>query len=281
MMRLVSLFVILMFAIGAFAQEKVERKTYFPKSEIQPDKIPSFKNTWVFIMAGQSNMAGRGQVEPQDTLPNPRVMTINSLGKLVLAKEPLHFYEPTMSGLDCGVSFARTLLKSVPDFITILMIPTAVGGSAIDQWLGDSIHRNVKLLTNFRDKVAIAQTYGEVKGILWHQGESDSNAKLIGSYEGKLRNLFGQFRNYVNKPNLPIVMGEIGIFTDNAENKKLMNQTIHHFAGTEPNTACVSTGDLKHRGDKLHFDSASQRIMGERMAQAWLNLCGINIQDNK
>jgi hypothetical protein len=70
-------------------------------------------------------------------------------------------------------------------------------------------------------------------------------------------------------------MGEIGIFTDSAEYKKQMNQIIHQFAGREPNTACVSTSDFKHKGDKLHFDSASQRIMGERMAHTYLNLAGI------
>lgn len=281
MMRLVSLFVVLMFSIGAFAQEKVERKTYFPKAEIQPEKIPNYKNTWVFVMAGQSNMAGRGLVEPQDTIPHPRILTVNSKGNLIVAKEPLHFYEPTMTGLDCGVSFARTLLKSIPDSITILMIPTAVGGSAIDQWLGDSIHRNVKLLTNFRGKIDIARRYGEVKGIIWHQGESDSNPKLIGSYEGKLRILFGKFREYANKADLPIVMGEIGIFTDSTEYKKLMNRTILRFANTEPNTACVSTSDFNHKGDKLHFDSQSQRTMGERMAHAYMNMAGIKIFDHQ
>ncbi|MEQ8808135.1 MAG: sialate O-acetylesterase, partial [Imperialibacter sp.] len=30
--------------------------------------------TWVFVMAGQSNMAGRGIVEPQDTVTNPRIL---------------------------------------------------------------------------------------------------------------------------------------------------------------------------------------------------------------
>jgi hypothetical protein len=277
MLKLVSLVVALIFSINAFAQEEVARKTYFPKAEIRPEKVPAFNNVWVLIMAGQSNMAGRGLVEPQDTLPDPRILTINSKGNIIVAKEPLHFYEPSMTGLDCGLSFAQTILKSIPDSVSILMIPTAVGGSAIDQWLGDSIHRNVKLLTNFREKIAIAQGFGQIKGIVWHQGESDSNARLIGSYEEKLRVLFGRFREYADKPDLPIVIGEIGIFTEGAEYKKMMNQAIHHFANTQPNVACVTTNDFRHKGDKLHFDSESQRMMGVRMAHAYLKLTGLHI----
>jgi len=58
------------------------------------------KKTWVFILAGQSNMAGRGVVEAEDTITHPRIKTIDKNGNIILAKEPLHFYEPTMAGLD-------------------------------------------------------------------------------------------------------------------------------------------------------------------------------------
>ena len=58
-------------------------------------------------MAGQSNMAGRGFVEPIDTLINTRILTINRQNKLIYAKEPLHFYEPHKKGLDLGMSFSK------------------------------------------------------------------------------------------------------------------------------------------------------------------------------
>src|SRR5688572_20543018 len=45
----------------------------------------------VYIMAGQSNMAGRGVIEEQDRVANPRIFTIDSSGNLVIAQEPLHF----------------------------------------------------------------------------------------------------------------------------------------------------------------------------------------------
>src|SRR6185369_14432957 len=102
-----------------------------PKKEIEAKKILKRKNKWVFILAGQSNMAGRGLVEPQDTIPSERILAINKDGKLIVAKEPLHFYQNTLTGLDCGLSFGKAIVKEVPGRISVLLIPTAVGGSSI------------------------------------------------------------------------------------------------------------------------------------------------------
>lgn len=264
------IFILLLVPVICFSQSNADRKTNFPLKTIFPEVIPPAKNVWVFLMAGQSNMAGRGFVEAQDTVPDPRILSINSQGEIILAKEPLHFYEPSMSGLDCGMSFARTLLKSIPDSISILMIPTAIGGSSVDQWLGDSLFRRVKLLTNFREKMSLALNYGEPMGILWHQGESDSKPALITVYEEKLSRLFSQFREYAHKPDLPVFLGEVGLFADDVTNKKLMNETIRHFASSNSAVYLVSTDDFVHKGDKLHFNSESQRKMGERMANSFL-----------
>src|SRR5690606_26716103 len=120
-------------------------------------------------------MAGRGAVEQQDTVSNNRVLTINKDGQIILAKEPLHFYEPGREGLDCGLSFGTYLVDHLPDSISVMIIPTAVGGSSINKWISDSPHRGVKMLSNFKLKVQLASQYGEIKGVLWHQGESDAN----------------------------------------------------------------------------------------------------------
>jgi hypothetical protein len=69
----------------------------------------------------------------------------------------LHFYENILTGLDCGLSFGNAIVKDAPARISVLLIPTAMGGSSISQWLGDSIHRDVKLLTNFKEKVVLGK----------------------------------------------------------------------------------------------------------------------------
>ncbi|RFS13650.1 sialate O-acetylesterase [Emticicia sp. C21] len=228
------------------------------------------KQTWVFIMAGQSNMAGRGIVEAQDTITNERILTINKDNQVIKAKEPIHFYEPNLKGLDCGLSFTQTLLKEVDKSVTILIIPTAVGGSSSRQWMGDSVHRNVQLLTNFRQKIEFAKSKGVIKGILWHQGESDANAKAIPLYKDNLKKLFGIFREYVGNNKLPIMIGELGSYAKTPTEWNAINEIIRQYVDADPNTYLISTNDLKHKGDFVHFNSEGQRLMGQRMAEAYL-----------
>ncbi|CAD5254099.1 MULTISPECIES: sialate O-acetylesterase [unclassified Imperialibacter] len=225
--------------------------------------------TWVFIMAGQSNMAGRGIVEPQDTVTNPRILTIDSLGKVIKAKEPLHFYEPSRVGLDCGLAFAKTLLPKVPDNVTIMIIPTAVGGSSMSQWLGDSLYRNVKLLSNFKEKVAIGKQHGEIKAILWHQGESDANERSIEAYPSKIPQLLATFRSIVQNDSLPVLMGELGSYSNNNDYWQMVNTAIREYATTDQNVSVIGTQDLIHKGDTVHFNSAGQREIGKRFANAY------------
>src|SRR5262245_10495512 len=85
--------------------QPADRTKYFPKKVEMPAEIPVKQNVWVFILAGQSNMAGRGFVEPDDTVVVKRLLSIDKDGQLINAKEPLHFYEPNLTGLDCGYSF--------------------------------------------------------------------------------------------------------------------------------------------------------------------------------
>lgn len=228
--------------------------------------------TWVFLMAGQSNMAGRGAVEAQDTLTDEKILTIDKDNQIIKAKEPIHFYEPNMKGLDCGLSFAKTLQKNINKKVTILLIPTAVGGSYIGQWLGDSVQRKVRLLTNFKEKMAFAKTKGIVKGIIWHQGESDATAKRIPVYEQNLRKLFGIFRSYAGNDKLPIILGELGSYSKTPENWSAINDIMKKYVASDPHTALIITSDLTHKGDFVHFNSDGQRQMGQRYAEAYLKL---------
>ncbi len=247
-----------------------DRANYFPKQMETVSDTMIKENVWVFILAGQSNMAGRGFVEPEDTLPRKRLVTINKNGQLIIAKEPLHFYEPALTGLDCGYSFGTTMIKSIPDDISVLLIPTAVGGSSISQWLGDSLYRNVKLFSNFLEKIEIGRKYGIIKGILWHQGESDANEKDIPQYTKRLSELIARFRSSAGNTNLPVLLGELGSFSNDKENWKLINKAINEYSLQGKYTTVISTADLEHKGDSIHFDSKGQRTMGKRFAEVYL-----------
>jgi len=233
--------------------------------------IPARNKVWTFLLAGQSNMAGRGLVEPQDTIPNTRILTINKENEIVLAKEPLHYYEPARTGLDCGLSFARTLLESVPKDVSILMVPIAIGGSSIQRWLADSTWNDVKLLSNARNKIARAKEAGMFKGILWHQGEANSNsAAETEGHAIRLSTLADSLRTIIDIKDLPFLVGELGSFSKRPELFELTNRQLATFTSEDKYAALIETSDLPHKGDNLHFDGPAQREIGKRFAEAYV-----------
>lgn len=252
-----------------------EWRINFPQTKNYVDKLPNPDSLYVFIMAGQSNMAGRGFVEPQDTLPNKRILTIDKSINWIYAKEPLHFYEPSLTGLDCGMSFAKKLLDSIPEGISIAVIPCAVGGSSIEQWINNETFRGVKLLDNFKEKVNFAKDYGIIKGIIWHQGESNAKSELIPKYSQRLDSLINRFRFVIKNDTLPIILGELGSYAQPIEKQMKwdsINTGIQNIAMKDENIALVKTGDLKNKGDNVHFDSESQRKLGERYAEKYFEI---------
>jgi len=275
MKTLIILVLNLCIASSIFSQNIVQkhaaddRTKNFPKQNVFANDMPEKQNLWIFVLAGQSNMAGRGLVEPTDTLSDSRILTITKDKQWILAKEPLHFYEPKLTGLDCGLSFGREMLKHIPDSISIALIPCAVGGSSIGQWLGDSLFRNVQLLSNFKDKVSFAKQYGTIKGILWHQGGNDATPDLIPKYKQSLKKLISKFRNIVGNEHLPFLISELGFFRapEYQNNLDSINAIIHIVANSNKNTFVIGTDDLECKADSIHFNSAAQRSIGWRFAR--------------
>lgn len=284
-MKYLIIFIIILHSIGngfVWSQTITDRTKYFPKQEDFIKKLPPKEKVWVFIMAGQSNMAGRGIVEPQDTVINKRIITINSNNKWIYAKEPLHFYQPKVKGLDCGVAFATELLSSTESDIYIALIPCAVGGSSIDKWLNDIKFNDVQLLTNLKEKIKLGQTIGNIKAILWHQGESDADSIRISQYENNLRSMFKILREYTNNATLPILTGHLGSYADPikyAPNWKKINKIISKVVATDDYAYIIKTSDLTPNADKIHFNAASQRIIGKRFAQKYKEIILVNNQN--
>ncbi len=245
---------------------------YFPRLLDEVDVLPQKKNLWVFVMAGQSNMSGRGLVEPSDTVSHPRILTVTPENQWVYAKEPLHLHESRMTGLDCGLAFGRELLKHVGDSVHIALIPCAVGGSSIGQWLGDSLHRSIYLRTSFESKVKFAQAYGEIKGILWHQGENDARFARTDTYENSLIKLVRFFRSYVGNDTLPVIAGELGLnklSPENQQQRDSINEILWNRANEDRYVEVVRTRDLTTH-DHYHFDSPSLRVLGRRYAEQFI-----------
>jgi hypothetical protein len=229
----------------------------------------------LFLLAGQSNMAGRGKVEAQDSVVNVRVRRLDSTMTWVPATDPLHWDKPALVGVGPGRTFGLTLAARDAN-ARIGLVPAAVGGSPISSWEPGALdsatgtHPYDDALARLR----AAQRDGKLRAILWHQGESDATPALSVLYAAKLRALIARFRADVGDPNLPFIIGELGKFDAKPWSAEVARiDSVHRaIAASMPNVAYVSSDGLRDKGDTLHFDSASQRTFGERYAAAYLGL---------
>jgi Carbohydrate esterase, sialic acid-specific acetylesterase len=246
-----------------------EEINHFPTVIEEAATLPAKENFYIFILAGQSNMAGRGFVQPSDTVSSMQVLTLDKNNEWIYAKEPLHYYEPGRTGLDCGLSFGKELSSLYGKKITIGLVPCAVGGSSIEQWLGDSTYRNVTLYSNLLKKVRTAATSGTLKGILWHQGETNANAANYKNYKEKLDHFFIKLRNDLGEPALPVYAGQLALFLSRTTNPfaDAVNKDLEALSVSMKNMYVIKTDDLHPKSDSIHFDSPSQRIMGKRFAR--------------
>ncbi len=232
------------------------------------------ENFHLFILAGQSNMAGRGEVQSGDREPPERVFKLSREGEWVPAVDPVHYDKP-IAGVGPGRSFGMALAE-VDTTIKIGLIPCAVGGSSITSWKPGGFHDQTKShpYDDCMERSRRAREDGVLKAILWHQGASDSNSRLAPAYKDRLYGFVGRFRNDLNAPDLPFIAGELAQFEKQPWDKwrKMVNQANASLADSLPNTAFVSSQELTDKGDLAHFDARSSRELGKRYAKAYLKI---------
>ncbi len=231
------------------------------------------KQFHLYLLAGQSNMAGRGKVDSLSKQTHPRVWMLNKANEWVLATDPMHFDKP-VAGVGPGLTFGKILAEADTN-VYIGLIPCAVGGSSIEAWNPDSIHRQT-MAYPWNDAIKrtnIALQKGTLKGILWHQGEADCKANKTPSYGAKLTDLVKRFRKVFRQKRLPFIAGTLSDFWV-AWNPDafVINQIINELPQKMPATAVVSSRGLTGMDDKTHFDTDGARGLGKRYAEAWLNM---------
>ena len=239
--------------------------------------LPSKEKFHLFLLVGQSNMAGRGKIAEQDKKPHDRVLMLTKDLQWKPAVAPLHFDKPGIVGVGIGGTFGREVAKAAPG-VTVGLIPCGVGGSPIDSWVKGAYYKPTKShpWDDAIKRAGHAQQFGELKGILWHQGESDSKEGLAESYEKKLHELIVRLRTELDAGNAPFIAGQMGQFKERpwSEAKKQVDQAHRDLAVRARNAAFVNSDGLKHKGDKVHFDAAGFRELGRRYAKAYFQLSG-------
>lgn len=246
------------FVAGVFAQPKPQEKAH------------------IYILMGQSNMAGRGKVTDHYAKHgHPRVIMLNQGGKWVPAEHPLHFDKPKIAGVGPGLTFGIAMAEAHPD-VVIGLVPCAVGGTSIAKWAPGVYDQTTH--THPYDDAAVrirkAMETGVIKGVIWHQGEGDSNPTSASTYLEKLEILIDRIRTLVGDPNLPVVAGQLARYR---EGYQLINKELVNLPDSVPHTMVVSSEGLWHRGDGTHFDSPSASEFGRRFAKGMLALQGASV----
>ncbi len=233
-----------------------------------PDKMD------LYLLIGQSNMAGRGKVDPVNNPEREGIWVIQADNQWKKAKDPVHYDKPSVAGVGPGLSFAERIREENPEKV-IGLIPCAVGGSRIDDWAPGQKHEQTGIYAYdaMLERVKNAQKNGTIRGILWHQGEGDSSPERSVVYNKKLKAFFKKLRKDIGAKKVPIVIGTLGDFyVKKNPTAAVINQAIETFPLENKRVYAVSSAGLTDQGDETHFDAASARELGRRYAERFLSV---------
>lgn len=222
------------------------------------------KNFHLYLLIGQSNMAGRAKVDEESKKAHPRVEMLTKALKWEPATDPLHF-DKSVAGVGPGLTFGK-LMAETQAKVRIGLVPCAVGGTSIKAWSPGALDGATRThpYDDMLKRMQEAQKAGVLKGILWHQGEADRGSPS--TYGGMLAELIVRLRKDLNAPDVPFVASELTAFKPDVTTKKF-NEVIQGLAGTMKRYACISAAGLDHKGDGLHYSADAARALGRRFAE--------------
>lgn len=217
----------------------------------------------LYLLMGQSNMAGRGPVDDASKVVHPRVLKLDRSRAWVPATDPLHFDKP-VAGVGPGLTFGRKMADANPK-VRIGLIPCAVGGTSIGVWQPGQEDKTTHThpYDDMLERAKVAMRSGVLKGVLWHQGEADVRNP---GYGKRLTELIARLRQDLSAPDLLFIASELTpLNPGNAEAVAAFNAVLRDLS--VPDYGWVSGAGLEHKGDKLHYNTASARLLGQRYAE--------------
>ncbi len=257
-------------------------------------------NFFVFLCFGQSNMEGFPGIEEQDKGPvDERFQVLAAVDFPKQGRTQGHWYPAVpplcrpSSGLCPADYFGRALVSNLPPNIKVGVVNVSVAGCKIELFNKDHFRTYAATapgwMTNIInayggnpyqrlvDMAKLAQKEGVIKGVLLHQGESNTNDKewpnkVKGIYENLLKDLNLQAKD------VPLLAGEV-VNADQQGACASMNKIIDDLPKTIPNAQVISSKGCPCRRDHLHFTPAGYRELGKRYAEKMLSLLGYRMAD--
>jgi sialate O-acetylesterase len=251
-------------------------------------RVKTFYVGDVWLLAGQSNMEGVGDMTGA-AKPHPLIRAFSMRREWRRAEDPLHvlgespdachagvrqltveqaesFRRSSNKGVGVGVFFAREMLarSGVPQGL----IATAHGGTSMTQWNpalknqgGDSLYGSMLLSLRATDQ--------PIAGVLWYQGESDSDGAPVELYTERMRALVAAVRRDLKQPALPWLMVQLGAVHGSwggpgwnriQEQQRLLPEKIK-------NLDVVAAIDLT-LDDNIHIGATAFPVLANRLARA-------------
>ncbi len=236
----------------------------------------------IYLLIGQSNCAGRGYLIPEDTVNVlDGVWLLNDSLVPEPARAPLNRYSNIRKNMNMqlvgpGVGFGPAMFQKTGR--KVLLIQNARGGSALASWQvgGDGA---VSYLDSTFVRAIPALKYGKVKGIVWHQGETDITEGTAGKiYVNRFSKMVAELRNRLGvDEEVPVIVGEVGQWEweDRAKIDAFNHGTLDTLTIVVPNCYKVSSDDLGYRNpddpSDPHFSRDAAIELGRRYAEAMYN----------
>lgn len=226
-----------------------------------------------FLMIGQSNMAGRGEMGLLPPIVNPRVMALGPEG-WTIAREPVN-PDRTFSGESMQLPFADAVEQATGRQIGL--IPCAEGGTLLNEWMPGGW-----LWERAAARAERAMQDSRLSGILWIQGENDgysmNNAQ---SYAPRFLQMLDALIQRLGAPqDIPVLVAELCPFLDEFNalvppEKQVpyhgeITRQLQRLPQLRKNIRCVSAQGLTGKPDRLHYDAPALRALGKRFASVYL-----------
>ncbi len=259
-------------------------------SFILSDPDPNF---YIFLAFGQSNMDGSGPIEIQDKECPERFKMLAAVdfpknnrkkGNWYTATPPLCRESSRLSPCDY---FGRTMVENLPEKITIGIINVSVAGCSIIAYDENECEAYFSNQEEYMKKIAVfydnnpfrrlvdmgklAQNDGVIKGILFHQGESNNGDV---NWPNQVKKIYERLLEELNLKNedVPLLVGELVSQAAGGRNYK-HNNIIATLPDLIPNCHVISSEGLPAQEDSTsHFTSEGYREFGKRYAETMLKL---------
>ena len=281
MKRIVLLLGMMMLAVASYAQDK---------------------NFHIYLCFGQSNMEGNARIEAQDmTGVSERFQMMAAVDNPSMGRVKGEWYKalPPLARQHTGLTpvdyFGRTLVAELPEKIKVGVINVSVGGCSIDlfdkerqeeylkkqpDWMvGINKEYDNDPYTRLIELAKQAQKRGVIKGILLHQGETNTgdkrwpeNVKRV--YENMLKDLD------LKAQDVPLLVGEV-VHADQKGACAVMNEVIATVPEVIPTAHVIPSSGCPAALDNIHFSAEGYRVLGKRYAQKMLELLGYNVDKAK